>query len=95
MQAKAVKLDEGWFIKYLPGFDDIKRDVINVDIELSIQEFRELDYKEIRGVAIMERYSEKQQRETREPLRSEDFRMQFRKLFGIQTTNFSAAIKAL
>lgn len=95
MQAQAVKLEEGWFIKYLPGFDDIKRDVINVDIELSAQEFRELDYKEIRGVAIMERYYEKQQRETREPLRSADFREQFRKQFGIESTLFSSAIKEL
>ena len=95
MQAQAVKLDQGWFIKYLPGFDDIKRDVISVDIELSAQEFRDLDYKEIRGVAIMERYYEKQQRETKNPLRSADSRTQFRTLFGINTSNFSSAMKEL
>lgn len=95
MQAQAVKLNEGWFIKYLPGFDDIKRDVISVDIALSAQEFRDFDYKEIRGVAIMERYYEKQQRETIEPLRSGDFRAAFRKQFGIVSVNFSTAIQGL
>lgn len=95
MQTQAIKLEEGWFIKYLPGFDDIKRDVINVDIELSAQEFRELDYKEIRGIAIIERYYEKQQRETIEPLRSMDFREQFRKQFGIESANFASAIRGL
>lgn len=95
MQAQAVKLEEGWFIKYLPGFDDIKREVINVEIELSAQEFSDLDYKEIRGVAIMERYFEKQQRETMEPSRSADYRAQFRKQFGIEYTDFSAAIRGI
>lgn len=95
MQVEAVKLDEGWFIKYLPGFDDIKREVISVDIELSAHEFHELDYKEIRGVAIMERYAEKQQREMKDPQRSAEFRAQFRKQFGIESTKFSTAIKEL
>lgn len=95
MQAQAVKLNEGWFIKYLPGFDDIKRDVVNVDIELSAQEFRELDYKEIRGVAIMERYYEKQQREVIEPSRSEEFRAKFRKQFDISSVNFSKVIQEI
>lgn len=24
MQVQAIKLDEGWFVKYLPGFEGVK-----------------------------------------------------------------------
>lgn len=34
MLTQAIKLDQGWLIKDLPGFDDIKQDVINVDVRL-------------------------------------------------------------
>ena len=34
MQVQAVKLDQGWFIKDLPGFEEIKTDVINLDVDL-------------------------------------------------------------
>jgi len=30
MQVQAVKLDQGWFIKDLPGFEEIKTDVIDI-----------------------------------------------------------------
>ena len=66
MQVQAVKLDQGWFIKDLPGFEEIKTDVIDIDVDLTPNQFHSLDYKELRGIAIMERYFEKRQRETQE-----------------------------
>ena len=95
MQTQAVKLGDGWFIKYLPGFEDIKRDVINVDVLLSSQEPEICDYKELRGIAIMERYYEKQQREKIASKVNDEYHAQFRQQFGLDSTKFSDAIKGL
>ena len=95
MLAQAIKLDNGWLIKDLPGFDNIKRDVINVDVQLYLADNRDLDYKELKGVAIMERYFEKQQREEIVPRNNSELHSQFRQVFGIQNTRLSDAIKDL
>lgn len=94
MLVQAIKLDQGWLIKDLPGFDDIKHDVINVDIQISWADSRDLDYKELRGVAIMERYFEKQQREVILPGNNESH-AKFQQAFGIEAVRFSDAIKDL
>ncbi len=39
-------------------------DVINIHVDLISSQFHNLDYKELRGIAIMERYFEKRERET-------------------------------
>ncbi|MEY3996192.1 MAG: hypothetical protein RL344_535 [Pseudomonadota bacterium] len=93
MQAQAIKLNEGWFIKNLPGFQDIKQDVITVEVELSVQASPDLDYKDLRGIVIMDRYFEKRQRETMNPERSADSRAAFRKKFNIDSINLAAEIK--
>jgi len=66
MQVQAVKLEQGWFIKDLPGFEEIKSDVIDINVDLAPNQLNGLDYKELRGIAIMERYFEKREREIRE-----------------------------
>lgn len=44
MQVHAVKLDQGWFIKDLPGFEDIRTDVITTPVDLTSSQFHNLDY---------------------------------------------------
>ena len=59
MTATMIKMGNGYYIPKLDGFDDIKKDMIKVNIDLDKQEYNELSYKELKGIAIMERYYEK------------------------------------
>ncbi|PID27546.1 MAG: hypothetical protein CSB55_08705 [Candidatus Cloacimonadota bacterium] len=62
MQVKAVKTDDGILIPQFKNFDDIKNNVVEVDINLSRNEARSLDYKELRGDIVLERFQEKDKR---------------------------------
>ena len=86
MQVQAVKLDKGWFIKELPGYEEVKAEVIDIEIELSPRQTTNLDYKELRGINIMERYFEKRQRETISRKDITELQQQFQKKFGISTS---------
>jgi hypothetical protein len=81
MQVQAVKLNQGWFIKDLPDFEKIKSDVIDIEVDLTPGQFQCLDYKEIKGIAIMERYFEKRQREVHETKNITDLQTEFREQF--------------
>lgn len=59
MVATMIRMGNGFFIPKLDGFDDIQKDTINVDINLTEEEYSILSYKELKGIAIMERYGEK------------------------------------
>ena len=59
MTATMIKMDGGFFIPHLEGFDDIQKDTIEVNIELEQDEVDSLSYKELKGIAILERYHEK------------------------------------
>ncbi len=63
MHTQMVRLQNGWYIPDLPGFDDIRDDAVAVSVELDCQELRQRDYKELRGIAIVERYQERTARE--------------------------------
>ncbi len=39
MQVQVVKLDQGWYIKDLPGFEEIKADVIDLEVDLTSNQF--------------------------------------------------------
>jgi len=95
MQVQAVKLDQGWFIKDLPGFEEIKTDVIDIDVDLTPNQFHSLDYKELRGIVIMERYFEKRQREIQESKNITDLQAKFRKQFGISSSRFTESLREL
>ena len=95
MQVQAVKLDQGWYIKDLPGFEDIKTDVIDLDVDLTPNQFASLDYKELRGIGIMERYFEKRQRETQEFRHIADLQAIFRKQFSISSNPFTESLREL
>ncbi len=55
MRATIIRMGDGFFIPKLSGFDDIKSDTIDVDIELK----ENLDYKELKNIAILEKYQDK------------------------------------
>ncbi|MDP3334161.1 MAG: hypothetical protein Q8Q40_00945 [Methylococcaceae bacterium] len=95
MQVQAVKLDQGWYIKELPGFEEIKTDVIDIDVDLTPNQFHSLDYKELRGITIMERYFEKRQREVQDYKNITELQKKFRKQFGISSGQFSESIGEL
>jgi len=59
MTATMIKMDGGFFIPHLEGFDDIQKDSIEVNIKLKKDEINSLSYKELKGIAILERHSEK------------------------------------
>lgn len=60
MKAQAVKTKEGWYLQNLPGFDDIRSETVEIDVTLSAAEIACHDYKELRGIAFMERHVEKE-----------------------------------
>ncbi len=62
MITKAIKMNDGLFIPHIGAFEDIKKEVIELEIDLTAKESAKLDYKELRGLAIMERYYKKEAR---------------------------------
>ena len=59
MTATMIKMDNGFFIPKLDGFDDIQKDNIKVNVNLAKEEYDQLSYKELKGIAIMEKYYQK------------------------------------
>lgn len=86
MHTQMVRLQNGWYIPELPGFDDIRDDAIAVSVELDHREFMQRDYKELRGIAIVERYQEKTAREDAIP-EAIECREAFRQRFGLEGVN--------
>lgn len=95
MHTQAIKMEQGCFIKDLPGFEEIKSDIINIDAEVTDSEFKKLGYKELRGTDIMEKYFEKRQREIYETVNVTNLQTEFRKKYSISPDSFSALIKEL
>ena len=79
MTAIMVKMGDGFFIPKLDGFDDIKKDTITVNIDLTEEEHSLLSYKELKGIAIMERYYEKLKNESEIEVGVSDMQKKFRK----------------
>lgn len=86
MHTQMVRLQNGWYIPDLPGFDDIQDDAVAVSVELDHLELMQRDYKELRGIAIVERYQEKTAREDAIPEVIEG-RDEFRQRFGLEGVN--------
>ena len=83
MTALMVKMGDGFYIPKLDGFDDIKKDTISVNIDLTEEEHISLSYKELKGIAIMERYYEKRKNEIEVDTNISDTQLKFRKLHNI------------
>lgn len=86
MHTQMVRLQNVWYIPDLPVFDDIRDDAVAVSVELDHQELMQRDYKELRGIAIVERYQEKTTQEDAIPELIEG-RDEFRQRFGLEGVN--------
>ena len=58
MIVKMIKTEKGFLIPDLKGFDNINKEIITVDIKIK----ENLSYKELKGVAVLEKFQEKQKR---------------------------------
>ena len=81
MKSVAIHQNNDWYLVNLPGYSDIPRKRIKVDVSLALEEFMENDYKSLRGAAIMERYQEKEARSIVEE-ESTEYITAFDELFG-------------
>lgn len=88
MKSVAIHQNNDWYLVNLPGYSDIPRKRIKVDVSLALEEFMENDYKSLRGAAIMERYQEKEERSIVEEERTELITA-FDELFGTQDIHTS------
>jgi len=83
MTALMVKMGDGFYIPKLDGFDDIKKDTISVNIDLSEDESNYLSYKELKGIAIMEKYYEKLKNDIDVTPNLSEAHIKFRKMHNI------------
>ncbi|MEA1983384.1 MAG: hypothetical protein U9N39_07560 [Campylobacterota bacterium] len=79
MTAIMVKMGNGFFIPKLDGFDDIQKDTISVNIDLTQEEHSLLSYKELKGIAIIEKYYQKLENEIEVDNSISDVQKEFRK----------------
>jgi hypothetical protein len=81
MKSVAIHQKNDWYLVNLPGYSDIPRKQIKVDVSLAHDEIVENDYKSLRGAMIMERYLEKEARSIVQEEGAE-FLTAFDELFG-------------
>jgi len=86
MKATIIRMGEGFFIPKLDGFDDIQKDIIDVNIDLQKDEVDKLSYKELRGIAILENYYEKLQNQIEISNNITDIQKEFREKNSITMT---------
>lgn len=78
MTTTMIKMGDGFFIPKLEGFDDIKKDTISVNIDLADEEHNSLSYKELKGIATMERYYNKLRHEMETNTNISEIQKEFR-----------------
>ena len=83
MRAHAIKYKGGWFIRDLPELDMLGSNVVALNVDLSKEQYHEMGYKELQGVALMERYVDKQSREVPFEHEVAEVQKQFREIFGV------------
>ena len=81
-----IKMDDGFFIPKLDGFDDINKDVLSVNIDLAQEEVDSLSYKELKGIATLERYHDKLENQIATDNTISDIQKEFRKEHHINKT---------
>ena len=91
-----IKMDNGFFIPELKGFDDTKQDTLLVDINLAKDEADLLSYKELRDIGIMERYYDKLENQIEYNQDISELQNEFRIKNNIDTTvNLSTFLKEI
>jgi len=77
----------------LSGFENIKSDVVTVHIDVSADAWHSLDYKALKGIAMMDRYHEKRAREIAPSCSSNEMKNYFREKFNLDSTSLSEFLK--
>lgn len=62
MKTTAIHQHDDWYLIHLPGYGDMPKEELEVDINVTDKAIVNMDYKELRGAMIMERYEEKRVR---------------------------------
>ncbi len=95
MQTQAIKLESGWLIKSIPGFESIDKDVVNVNIQLADNQPDNLDYQSLKGIVLMDRYLEKRSREVLNTNTITNFHEAFSKQFSLMPGQLSEFMRAI
>ena len=86
MIATMIKTENGFFIPKLDGFDDIKQDVIEVEIKLLENKIKDLSYKELKNIAVVEKYFDKLKNQIDEDFDISKLQQSFRSKHNITKT---------
>jgi len=86
MIATMIKVDNGFYIPKLDGYDDIKQDVIKVEIKLLEDKREDLSYKELKSIAIVEKYFDKLEDQIDEDFDVSKLQQSFRSKYNITKT---------
>jgi hypothetical protein len=62
MKTTAIHQHDDWYSVHLPGYGDMPKEELEVDINVTDKSILNMDYKALRGAMIMERYEEKRER---------------------------------
>jgi len=63
MKTTAIHQHDDWYSVQISGLGSSQKSKIEVEINITDKEFLDMDYKTLRGLAILERYEEKEQRQ--------------------------------
>jgi len=63
MKTTAIHQHDDWYLVQISGLGNIQKSEIEVEINITDKELQDMDYKTLRGLAILERYEEKKQRQ--------------------------------
>jgi len=63
MKTTAIHQHDDWYSVQISGLGSSQKSKIEVEINITDKELLDMDYKTLRGLAILERYEEKEQRQ--------------------------------
>lgn len=63
MKTTAIHQNNDWYLVQIKGLENLNKSNIEVEINIPENEIRDMDYKTLRNLAILERYDEKEQRQ--------------------------------
>jgi hypothetical protein len=95
MKTQAVRKPDGWYVKATELLDSLNTDIVDLDIQILNVDYDKLEYKQLRELAIFEKYI-KDQEDAVIPKEKSANRDIFRKKYGYENIkNFAEAVKYL
>jgi len=89
MIVKMIKTEKGFLIPDLKGFDNINKEIITVDIKIK----ENFSYKELKEVAILEKFKEKQKRLIDFSKNISEMQKEFRKKIGYRNMSLDELLE--